>query len=229
MQVDIWSDIACPWCYIGKRRFEQALERFEHRDEVEVTWRSFELDPEAPPERTGDLVSLLAAKYGMSVEQARASQEQLVATAAAEGLDFRFDIARSGLTFDGHRLVHLAAQHGLADAMKERLLRAYFTEGELISDHEALLRMATEVGLSKLEARIVLGGDRYADEVRADEAIAQRLGIGAVPTFVVDRRLAVSGANPPDQLLALLEQGWEQQAPAITVLDEGAACGPDGC
>ena len=228
MHVDIWSDIACPWCYIGKRRFEQALARFEHRDDVQVTWRSFELDPEAPAERTGDLVSLLAAKYGMSIEQARASQEQLVQTAAAEGLDFRFDIARSGLTFDGHRIIHLAGEHGLADAMKERLLRAYFTEGELISDHEALVRMATEVGVPKLETRIVLGGDRFADEVRGDEMIAQRLGIGAVPTFVVDRRLAVSGANPPDQLLNLLRQGWEQQ-PQVTVPDEGAACGPDGC
>jgi predicted DsbA family dithiol-disulfide isomerase len=228
MQVDIWSDIACPWCYIGKRRFEQALERFEHRDQVEVTWRSFELDPEAPPERTGDLVSLLAAKYGMSIEQARASQEQLVQTAAGEGLDFRFDIARSGLTFEGHRMVHLAAAHGRADEMKERLLRAYFTEGELISDHEALVRMGAEVGVNKLEARIVLGGDRYADEVRADEQIAQRLGIGAVPTFVVDRRLAISGANPPEQLLELLRQGWQQEPP-LTVVDEGAACGPDGC
>jgi predicted DsbA family dithiol-disulfide isomerase len=228
MDVDIWSDIACPWCYIGKRRFEQALERFEHRDDVRVTWRSFELDPEAPAERTGDLVSRLAAKYGMSVEQARAAQEQLVQTAAAEGLDFRFDIARSGLTFDGHRIIHLAAVHGLGDEMKERLLRAYFTEGELIADHDALQRMAAEVGISKLEARIVLGGDRYADAVRADEAIAQRLGIGAVPTFVVDRRLASSGANPPEQLLSLLRQGWEQR-PQVTVPDEGAACGPDGC
>jgi predicted DsbA family dithiol-disulfide isomerase len=228
MHVDIWSDIACPWCYIGKRRFEQALAGFEHGDEVQVTWRSFELDPEAPAERTGDLVSLLAAKYGMSVEQARASQDQLVQTAAAEGLDFRFDIARSGLTFDGHRIIHLAGEHDLADAMKERLLRAYFTEGELISDHDGLVRMAAEVGVPESAAREVLAGDRFADEVRADEILAQRLGIGAVPTFVVDRRLAVSGANPPDQLLNLLRQGWEQQ-PQITVPDAGAACGPDGC
>jgi predicted DsbA family dithiol-disulfide isomerase len=228
VQVDIWSDIACPWCYIGKRRFEQALERFEHRDDVHVTWRSFELDPEAPAERTGDLVAHLAAKYGISVEQARASQEQLAQTAAAEGLDFRFDIARSGQTFDGHRLIHLAAEHGLSDAMKERLLRAYFTEGELISDHEALVRLAAEVGVSKLEARVVLGGDRFSDEVRGDEAIARRLGISAVPTFVVNRRIAIAGANPPDQLLSLLRQGWEQR-PELAAVDEGAACGPDGC
>lgn len=228
VQVDIWSDIACPWCYIGKRRFEEALERFEHRDDVDVTWRSFELDPEAPAERSGDLVAHLAAKYGISVEQARASQEQLVQTAAAEGLDFRFDIARSGLTFDGHRMIHLAAKYDLADAMKERLLRAYFTEGELISDHETLVRMAAEVGVSKLEARVVLGGDRFTDEVRGDEAIAHRLGISAVPTFVVNRKLAIAGANPPEQLLSLLRQGWEQR-PELAAVDEGAACGPDGC
>jgi predicted DsbA family dithiol-disulfide isomerase len=228
MQVDIWSDIACPWCYIGKRRFEQALERFEQRDDVRVTWRSFELDPEAPSERGGELAAHLAAKYGMSLQQARASQQQLTETAAAEGLDFRFDIARSGLTFDGHRIIHLAAEHDLADAMKERLLRAYFTEGELISDHDALVRMAVQVGVSEHEAREVLAGDRFADEVRADEALAQRLGISAVPTFVVNRRLAIAGANPPDQLLSLLRQGWEQQ-PERASVDEGAACGPDGC
>jgi predicted DsbA family dithiol-disulfide isomerase len=228
MEVDIWSDIACPWCYIGKRRFEQALSEFEHGDDVHVTWRSFELDPNAPAQREGDLAALLAAKYGMSVEQARASQDQLTQTAAAEGLEFRFDIARSGLTFDGHRLIHLAATHGRADAMKERLMRAYFTEGELIADHEALVRMATEVGINRLETRTVLAGKRYADAVRADEAIAQQLGIAAVPTFVVNRKLAMSGANPPDQLLALLRQGWEQD-PTAAAVDAGAARGPDGC
>ena len=228
MEVDIWSDIACPWCYIGKRRFESALASFEHADDVRVTWRSFELDPNAPAERSGDLVALLSAKYGMSVQDATASQQQLVQTAAAEGLDFRFDIARSGLTFDGHRIIHLAAEHGLADAMKERLMRAYFTEGELIADHETLVRLASEVGISKLETRTVLAGKRYADAVRADEAIAQQLGISAVPTFVVNRKLAISGANQPEQLLGLLRQGWEQR-PTAAVVNAGAACGPDGC
>jgi len=228
MEVDIWSDIACPWCYIGKRRFESALASFEHADDVRVTWRSFELDPNAPAERSGDLVALLSAKYGMSVQEATVSQQQLVQTAAAEGLDFRFDIARSGLTFDGHRVIHLAAEHGLADAMKERLMRAYFTEGELIADHEALVRMARQVGLSRLETRTVLAGKRFVDEVRGDEAIAQQLGISAVPTFVVNRKLAISGANQPEQLLGLLRQGWEQR-PTAAVVNAGAACGPDGC
>ena len=135
MEVEIWSDVACPWCYVGKRRFEAALGQFEHRDDVTITWRSFELDPEAPGEREGDRAEHLASKYGMSVEQAHQAESQMTQTAAGEGLDFRFGIARAGNTFDGHRLVHLAKAHGLQDAMKERLLQAYFSEGELISDH----------------------------------------------------------------------------------------------
>jgi predicted DsbA family dithiol-disulfide isomerase len=217
VDVEIWSDIACPWCYIGKRRFEAALEQFEHRDDVNVTWRSFELDPDAPHERTGDRAERLAEKYGMSVEQAREAEQQLTSVAAGEGLPFRFDIARSGTTFDGHRLVHLAETHDLQDAMKERLLRAYFTEGELMSDHDTLVRLAVEVGLEEQEVRELLDGDRYADEVRADERTAGELGISAVPTFVLDRKLGASGAQPPDALLDLLRQGWAKRSPASAI------------
>lgn len=211
MDVEIWSDIACPWCYIGKRRFEAALERFDHRDQVRVTWRSFELDPEAPPERQGDLAAALAKKYGMSVEQARASQQNLTELAAGEGLVYHFDRARSGNTFDAHRIVAQAREHRLQDAMKERLLRAYFTEGELISDPETLARLAGEVGVPAEQVRATLASDRYVDEVRDDELTARRLGISAVPTFVVDRELGASGAQPPEQLLALLQQGFERE------------------
>jgi predicted DsbA family dithiol-disulfide isomerase len=214
VDVEIWSDIACPWCYVGKRRFEAALERFEHRDDVNVTWRSFELDPAAPPERTGDRAERLAEKYGMTVEQARAAEQRLTDVAAGEDLPFRFDIARSGSTFDGHRLVHLAETHGLQDEMKERLLRAYFTEGELMSDHDTLVRLAAEVGLDEREVRVLLAGDRCADEVRADERTAGELGISAVPTFVIDRKLGASGAQPPDALLDLLRQGWAKRSTA---------------
>lgn len=214
MDVEIWSDIACPWCYVGKRRFEAALEQFEHRNEVNVTWRSFELDPGAPHERTGDRAERLAQKYGMTVEQAREAERKLTDVATGEGLDFRFDIARSGTTFDAHRLVHLAEAHGLQDAMKERLLRAYFTEGELMSDHDTLVRMAVEVGLrEEQEVRELLAGERYADEVLTDERTAGELGISAVPTFVVDRKLGASGAQPPEALLDLLRQGWAKRTP----------------
>jgi predicted DsbA family dithiol-disulfide isomerase len=217
VEVEIWSDVACPWCYIGKRRFEAALAEFEHRDDVRVRWRSFELDPEAPSEREGDRAEHLARKYGMTLEQACAAERQLTDVAAGEGLQFRFDIARSGNTFDAHRVVHLAEDHGLQDAMKERLLRAYFTEGELLSDHNALVRLAAEVGLEEQEVRDVLAGDRYAQEVRDDERTAGELGISAVPTFVVDRRLGASGAQPPDALLELLRQGWAKRSPASTL------------
>jgi predicted DsbA family dithiol-disulfide isomerase len=228
MDIEIWSDIACPWCYVGKRRFEAALAQFEHRDEVTVRWRSFELDPEAPAERGGDRAQHLADKYGMSREQASAAEQQMTEVAAGEGLEFRFDIARSGNTFDGHRIVHLAAEHGLQDAMKERLLRAYLSEGELVADTDTLARLAVEVGIAEDEARDTLAGDRFADEVRADEQDATRLGISAVPTFIVDRAIGSSGAHPPEALVGLLRQGWERRAP-VSVVIGGDACGPDGC
>ena len=227
MEIEIWSDIACPWCYIGKRRFETALAEFEHRDDVRVTWRSFELDPAAPAEREGDRAERLAEKYGMTVEQAREMGREMTETAAAEGLDFRFDIQRSGTTFDGHRVIHLAGEHGLQDAMKERLLRAYFTEGELMSDHDTLIRLATEVGLDADETRAMLASDRFAAEVRDDERTATQFGISAVPTFVVDRAIGASGAHPPEAMLQLLHQGWERSQP-VPVIAGGESCDVDG-
>ncbi len=228
MHVEIWSDIACPWCYVGKRRFETALAGFEHRDGVRVTWRSFELDPSAPAERTGDGAQHLADKYGMSRDEALAAQQRLTDVAAGEGLAFRFDRSRGGNTFDAHRVVHLAADHDLQDAMKERIMRAYLEEGELISDAAVLERLAVEVGLDAGEVRSVLAGDRYADEVRADERTAAGLGIHAVPFFVVDRKIGASGAQPPEVLLELLRQAWPEQ-PAVQVVADGATCGSDGC
>jgi predicted DsbA family dithiol-disulfide isomerase len=227
MDVEIWSDIACPWCYVGKRRFEAALAQFEHRDDVRVTWRSFELDPAAPREREGERAARLAEKYGITVERAQEMERQMTDTAAGEGLDFRFDLARSGSTFDAHRVVHLAAEHGHQDAMKERLLHAYFSEGELMSDHETLVRLAAEVGVPEDETRQMLAGDRFAEEVRDDERTAGAFGISAVPTFVVDRALGVSGAHPPDALVELLREGWSRRAPAPVVVAGGEACGID--
>jgi predicted DsbA family dithiol-disulfide isomerase len=215
MELEIWSDIACPWCYIGKRRLEAALGQFEHADDLTVTWRSFELDPRAPAEREGNLATLLAKKYGMTVEQAREAQRGLTETAAAEGLTFRFDKARSGNTFDGHRLVHLAAEHGVQDAMKERLLRAYFTEGRLISDRETLMETGAELNIPTGELAELLDGDRFADDVRADEHAATALGISSVPTFIVDRKVGVTGAQPPELLLRMLREGWARQAAPV--------------
>jgi predicted DsbA family dithiol-disulfide isomerase len=228
MNVEIWSDIACPWCYVGKRRFEAALAAFEHRHEVTVTWRSFELDPAAPRERAVDGATNLAEKYGTSREEALAMQQRMTDVAAGEGLAFRFDIARGGNTFDAHRLVHLAAAHGMQDAMKERLMRAYLTEGEPIGDPATLDRLAVDAGLPADEVRDVLAGDRFTAEVREDERAAAQLGIHAVPFFVVDRAMGAAGAQPPEVLGELLRRGWEARAP-IPVVTGGDACGPDGC
>jgi predicted DsbA family dithiol-disulfide isomerase len=213
MRVEIWSDVACPWCYIGKRRFETALAAFEHRDEVEVRWRSFELDPGAPAAREGDRVERLARKYGTSRAQAEAMQEHITHVAAEDGVELRFDLVRDGNTFDAHRVAQLAAAHGLADAMNERLFRARFGEGELISDRDVLERLALEVGLPESEVRELLAGDGYGAEVRSDESIAASLGISAVPFYVVDRSMGASGAQPPEVFAQLLERGWAARSP----------------
>jgi len=229
LKVEIWSDVVCPWCYIGKRRFESALARFPQRDEVEVVWRSFELDPSAPALREVDNAARLAAKYGMSREQAVESQTRLTQTAAAEGLTFRFDVSKSGNTFNAHRLLHLAAERGLQDETKERLMRAYFSEAEPIGDVETLVRLAAEVGIAAAEARTVLAGDAYSAEVRAEELEATELGINGVPFFVIDRRYGVSGAQSPDILLQALQQAWADSHPSRVLLPVGADAGDAAC
>jgi predicted DsbA family dithiol-disulfide isomerase len=229
VHVEIWSDIACPWCYVGKRRFEAALAAFEQRDDVTVTWRSFELDPDAPPEREHDGATHLARKYGTTRAEAVAMQRRMTDTAARDGLDFRFDISRGGNTLDAHRLLHLAARHGGQDATKERLMRAYLTDGELISDHAVLARIGAEAGLPAGEIAAMLATDRFTAEVRDDERAAAALGIHAVPFFVVDRSIGASGAQPPEVLTAMLEQAWAASDPAVAVVAGGETCAVDGC
>ena len=209
LTVEIWSDVVCPWCYIGKRRFEAALRAFDHADEVTVMWRSFELDQEAPILAEGTATERLAAKYGMTLERATQLHAEMTERAAAEGLDFRFDLARGGNTFDAHRLIHLAATYGHQAAAQERLMRAYFMEGEAIADPETLIRLVAEVGVDPEEARDVMNTDRFAEDVREDELLASQLGIQGVPFFVLDRRYGVSGAQPPEVLVQALQQAWE--------------------
>ena len=231
MQVEIWSDIVCPWCYIGKRRFEDALSRFAHRDQVELTWRSYELDPRAPQRQSGTLSEILARKKGMPVAQAEAMQAQLTALAAADGLEYHFDRAQSGNTFDAHRLLHLAEAQGLQDAMKERLLRAYFTEGLPIGDPETLVTLAGEIGIDPGAARAALASDDYADAVRADERLAATLGIQGVPFVVIDGRYGVSGAQPAELFLRALETAWAESQPLAMVAasDASGGCEGDAC
>src|SRR5665213_3182363 len=211
VKVEIWSDVVCPWCYLGKRRFESALSQFDHRDEVEVIWRSFELDPTAPRERDVDLATHLSNKLGVSREEAVAMQQRVTDLGAGDGIGFRQDIARSGNTFDAHRLLHLAAAHGLQGELKERLMNAYHVEGEPIGDPGTLERLAVEAGLPAEEVGELLAGERFADEVREDERTASSFGISGVPFFVVDRALGASGAQSRETFADLLERGWENR------------------
>jgi len=208
LQVDIWSDIVCPWCAIGKRRLEMALANFPHRDAVEVVWHSFELDPSAPAVRDHDNATHLAEKYGRTKAQAEAMIQQVRDTAAKDGLDLQLATARSGNTFDGHRLLHFATEKGLQNEVKGRLLRGYMTEGQAIGDRDVLVRLASEAGLDAEEVRAVLASDQYGSDVREDEQTARRLGIRGVPFFVFGGKLAVSGAQPSELLLEALETAW---------------------
>jgi len=233
MLVEIFSDVVCPWCSIGKRRFEAALAGFAHADEVDVVWRAYELDPQAPARREGDYVDRLARKYGMSREQAASAQARLTQTAADVGLDFHFERVRPGNTFDAHRLLHYAGEAGpgLQDALKERLFSAYFTEGAPIGEPETLLRLAAEVGLDPVATAEILDGDRYAGDVRADEREALELGVTGVPFFVVDRKFAIPGAQDAETMLRVLDRAWTKAHPLemVTTPSDAGLCEGDNC
>ncbi len=206
MHVDIWSDVVCPWCYLGKKRFEQALESFAGAADVTVTYHSFELDPAMPPGVTTPTVEMLASKYRMTPEQADEAQRQMVQRAAADGLTFRMDGLVSGNTRDAHRLLQLARVQGRQAELMERLQRAYFSEQTSIFDHASLARLAAQAGLDPDAAARVLASDEYADAVDADEAMASSLGATGVPFFVVGRRYAFSGAQSPDTIGEVLQR-----------------------
>jgi predicted DsbA family dithiol-disulfide isomerase len=240
LQVQIWSDIACPWCYVGKRRFESALQQFAHGDEVEVTWRSFELDPRAPRVRPHqDYAERLAAKYGRTRGQAQEMIDRMVEMALADGIEMNFDHIQPGNTFDAHRLLHLAHRAGGSskqEALEERFFRAYLVEGRSIGDPDALRGLATDVGLPENEVSAVLATDQYAREVRADEDEAHALGIHGVPFFVLANRYAIEGAQPAELMLSALERAWSEVPAALHIVKsgadsvaDGAVCGPDGC
>jgi predicted DsbA family dithiol-disulfide isomerase len=232
LKIDVWSDIVCPWCAVGKRRLEAALATFPHKDDVEVVWRAFELDPSAPAIQPGDNATRLGQKYGKSRAEAEAMMNQLAATAAKDGLEFHLTTAKSGNTFDGHRVLHLAAERGVQDAVKERFFRGYMTEGQAIGDHAVLTKLAVEAGLDGEEVRAVLASDRYAAEVREEEAAARAMGISGVPFFVFAEKYAVSGAQPAQVLLGALEQAWASLPDGVKTAEgasEGAVCGPEGC
>lgn len=232
MNVEIWSDFVCPFCYIGKRKFEAALEQFAHGNEVEIVYRSFELDPNAPVKAPYDIHDMLSKKYGMSREQAKQMNEGVGQQAKAVGLTYNFDTMPVTNTFDAHRLAHYAAAQGKSAEMTERLLYAHFTETKPIGDKETLADLAAEVGLDRDEAAKVLAGNDYAKEVRADQQDGAALGIRGVPFFVIDRKYGVSGAQEPATFLSALEKAWSESHPSLIMADEGsdgAACSGDAC
>lgn len=231
LRIDVWSDIACPWCFIGKRRLEAALETFPARDQIEVVWRAFELDPSAPRERDRNVsyAERLSKKYGVPEDQGQAMITRMTDVARADGLTFRFDIIRSGNTFDAHRVLHLARERGVQDAVKERFLKGYMEQGEPIGDPETLVRLASEAGLDPEEVRAVLASDAHGAEVRADEEEAAELGINGVPFFVLGGKYAVSGAQPAELLRSAIERAFRELSAGPELFAEGAVCGPEGC
>jgi predicted DsbA family dithiol-disulfide isomerase len=233
MRVEIWSDIACPWCYVGKARFEKALEAFPHRDQVEVVHRSFELDPNRAKGDIQPVIGMLTKKYGMSAAQAQAGEENLGTQAAAEGLEYRTRDRDHGNTFDMHRLLHLAKARGRQDELIQLLYRANFAEHRSVFSEgdERLVELAVAAGLDADDARAVLADPTaYADDVRADEREAAELGANGVPFFVLDRKYGISGAQPAEVFTQALTQAWGERPPLTLIEDNGAeACGPDGC
>ena len=227
---DIWSDIACPWCYIGKRRFEAALKAFPQAAQVDVVWHSFELDPNAPQASTVSTRDILAQKYGRTPTQAQEMLDSMTATAAQEGLEYHFETQQRANTFLAHQLLHLAAEHGVQDAMKERLLRAFFTEGTFLGDIGMLAALAADIGLDAGEVKAALEAQTYAQAVRQDEAQAQAYGIQGVPFFVLGNKYGVSGAQPAGALLEALQQLWSEVAPQGTALQLiGGVAGGEDC
>jgi len=211
LRVDVWSDVACPWCYIGKRRLEAVLEGFPNAADVDVVWHSFELDPSAPRSGPDGLTTAeyLSKKYGCSVSEARTMMQRVADTAKSDGLQFNQAHQRPGNTFDAHRLIKLANKHGKQSDMNERLFKAYFTDERTISDKAVLAKIGEEAGLPVDEVTAMLESDLYAKEVREDEAEAKEIGVRGVPFFVFGEKYAVSGAQPKESLLAVLEKACE--------------------
>ena len=232
MRIEIWSDVVCPWCYIGKRRLEKALAAFDHADDVEIVWRSFELDPSAPKVPVETVAEALGRKYGGGPEAGRQMIDRVEAVAAEEGLLFRHHQSLRVSTVDAHRLLHLALETGgpaLQGRLKEALLSAYFVETENVADHDTLLRVAAGVGLDEVRVKEVLTTAEYADAVEADVREAAALGATGVPFYVVDRKYGVSGAQPSEVFVQVLERAWSEAHPTLDLVGGADACGPDGC
>ncbi len=220
MKIEIWSDVVCPFCYMGKRKFEIALGQFGHKDDVEILWHSFQLNPEVEG-INGDVHDYLAGKYGRSRDWAKEMNANVAAAAKEVGLSYDFDNAIPVNTFDAHRLIHLAKAHGFQNEAEERIFSAYFTEGRDLGDPNTLIDLGTGIGLDRGEVQKVIGSSDYADAVTGDEDEAAELGIHAVPFFVFNRRYAISGAQPSHLFLETLDRVWEEEHKAEARISSG--------
>ncbi len=229
MRIDVWSDILCPFCHLGRRHLELALEQFEHGDEVGVVWHSFQLDRTAPAVDDTPPIDRVAQKYGVPREQMVGQHERMAADAAAVGLDFQWESLRGGNSYDAHRLLHFARSVGREDEVTERVMRAWYTEGQAIGDAEALVRLGVEAGLDEDAVRTLLAGDDHGIDVRTDLALANQIGITSVPTFVLDQKFGVSGAQPVEVMLNAIRQVWDLQGTEPEPVAAGGGCGGGCC
>lgn len=233
LKVQIWSDVMCPFCYIGKRRIEGALANFAHKDKVEIEWKSFQLDASFKASPKDNIVDHLAVKYGKDTTWAQEMVDNMTQNAKNSGLDFHFEKAILANSHNAHRLLHLAKKYNLGNELKELLLKAYLTDGKDVNNLETLSTLGQEVGLEKTIVDEVLHSDAYSDEVKNDIATAQNIGVQGVPFFVFDNKYAVSGAQPEEVFIQALETTWKEgnfdSKIAIINSVEGDSCGIDGC
>jgi predicted DsbA family dithiol-disulfide isomerase len=230
MEINIWSDVRCPFCYIGKRKFEKALEKFPHKDKVKVVWKSFELDPNLETNTEKSAIEHLSQAKGISKTQAEEMQQHVANVAKEVGLDLNSKNTIVANSFNAHRLIQLAKTKGLGNEMEEALFEAYFVEGKNIDDKETLIKTGASIGLDESDVRELITSDAFTKEVRQDEMQAQSLGINGVPFFVLNNKYAVSGAQSPDVFSQALNQVWEEfeKERQPLIITEGESCSADG-
>lgn len=232
MNVEIWSDVMCPFCYIGKRKFENALAKFPHKENINIIWKSFQLDPTTVTDPSLNTIDNLAEKKGWSKQQAQETTAQVTNIAKQVGLDFHFEKAVVANSFDAHRLSHLAKKYSKQNDLEEKLFLAYFTEGKNTADHSTLLQIGKDLGMPEQEITAVLNSDTYANDVKQDITEAQQIGVRGVPFFVLDRKYAVSGAQESDTFLGALTKAYEEHTNGViepVATDNSCGCGPEGC
>ncbi len=228
MKVEIWSDVVCPFCYIGKRKFEKALEGFEEKDKVEIEWKSFQLDPDLEYVPGQSVHEYLGKRKGVTPADGKRMNDQMSAIARQVGLEYNFDKAIINNTMTAHQLLHFAKTKGVQNEMKERLFKAYYTEGKDVSKIDTLVQLAAELGLGEAETRQVLEGNVFAEEVLSDQAYAYQIGVQGVPFFVFNNKYAVSGAQQPETFAQVLQKVWEEEKPTLVVEGGEGSCDING-